>query len=459
LIGKPVRGHKVRADVDRAPPLNELIDRESLSQACGGLATLLGCPVRVYLPPARHYAGTRVGPADPLSLATVDTLMGRPILTTAQGKSALQIYAEPTGERYAFFPLTAQGDEVGRAIIGPLAAHAATLSNDTLGSIISGVLEPLVFLGLKTAVTNGLHLRLMDDTYAELERKNGELETAVARLQEVSRMKSSFLQTVSHELKTPLTAVIGYAEALLEGLPGPLNDEQKTYVETILVRGETLLSMINGLLDITRLAASYHELDLAPFRPGELVDIAIDSYVGETEREQVEIVREVADGLPVIYVESNRLGRALAALVHNAIKFSQEGAAVIVRAYTESRPKPGLVSPFESPDEDYVVFEVTDHGIGIAADKLPHVFESFYQVDASTTRRHGGVGLGLTVARNFVETHRGRIEITSEPGQGTTAKIVFRLRDVAEPPVADPAGEKAPSPSPPGFEDMSGALA
>ena len=218
------------------------------------------------------------------------------------------------------------------------------------------------------------------------------------------------MATVSHELRTPLTSVIGYSEMLLEGLAGPLAAEQREYVTTIMEKGESLLHLISGILDISKIEkGGIQELNRQVVRPESVLD-AITTVRPQAQKKDLTLDVVVAPDLPDIYVDTYKVRQVLLNLLSNAVKFTLQGGRITVSVDLESADGPGT----------WVRYAVEDTGIGIPADKLDRVFDVFFQVDNSSTREYGGTGLGLSIVRSFVESHGGSVRVQSVPGQGST---------------------------------------
>ena len=257
---------------------------------------------------------------------------------------------------------------------------------------------------------------------------------SVHRLEELDRLKSDFVATVSHELKTPLTAIIGSATTLSKRASRMTPDQQATFVEMIERQGQRLLRLVQDIL------TSAHIESGMPKLRRELVDLraASEVIVGDLRHtyEGREIVLETDPERPQVWGDLGALQQILSNLVENALKYSDEGA---VRVFLS-----------ETPTETTIA--VADQGRGISADKLDSIFDRFRQVDQSDTRATGGVGLGLFIVKSLVEAHNGTIAVSSEEGKGTTFTVQLpkRSRDQDRPLLADaPAEEAAPPPPPP----------
>ncbi len=261
------------------------------------------------------------------------------------------------------------------------------------------------------------HEAAVSVSYAELTQKNRSLELAVTRLRDADRVKSNFLATMSHELRTPLTSVIGYSEMLLEGLAGPLSDEQRDYVSTILGKADQLLQLITSVLDMSRVEAQRAPMEQAEVPLADVVDSVVASFAPQATKHGVTLESAIEFPLRVIG-DRRQIRQVLWNLVSNAVKFTGDGGHVVV-AVKLGPLVPGGVGT--RPDNRLAAhLAVTDTGIGISRELLPNIFEPFFQVDSSSTRSYGGSGLGLALAKAYVEAHGGRIWVDSTVGRGST---------------------------------------
>ncbi len=239
------------------------------------------------------------------------------------------------------------------------------------------------------------------------------LKTAKEQAEESSRAKSQFLSTMSHEIRTPLNAVIGLSGLLSES---ELNEKQKEFSKTIKSSGETLLSILNNILDYSKIESEKVELENKEFDLQKLIQNVVDVNSHTFDNKDVMLSYEIDSKVPVLVIgDSTRLQQVLLNLVSNAVKFTEEGQVSIE-----------VSSVSKKADASILKFEVTDTGIGIPDDKLPQLFESFSQVDASTTRKYGGTGLGLAISKRLVELMGGTIEVSSTEHKGT--KFTFTIK-------------------------------
>jgi signal transduction histidine kinase/DNA-binding response OmpR family regulator len=273
---------------------------------------------------------------------------------------------------------------------------------------------------------------------AELDRRGRELGEANLRIREADRAKSQFLANMSHELRTPLNSIIGFSEILGEKLDGRIEPRYLRFLANILASGRHLLGLINDILDLSKIEAGRMDLQLEPVSLADVVH-GVDSVMhGIAAKREIRLRSEVAADLPLVVADPPRLKQILYNLVSNAVKFSADGQEVRILA----RPVGAADSPLAV---DSVEILVVDHGIGIRREDQSLVFEEFRQVDGGTTRALGGTGLGLALVRRFVELHHGEVTLDSEPGQGSTFRVILPIdaRPAAPEPAAVPAAARA----------------
>jgi len=244
--------------------------------------------------------------------------------------------------------------------------------------------------------------------FNEIQDKSRQLEVA-------SQHKSEFLANMSHELRTPLNAVIGFSEVLDQRMFGELNDKQLEYIKFIHTSGSHLLSLINDILDLSKVEAGRMELELNNFNLPMAIENAVTLIKERATRHGIALEYAVDDSLAEINADERKFKQVMLNLLSNAVKFTPEGGRITVGA----RAVDGMIQ-----------VSVTDTGVGIAAADCEAVFEEFRQVGNDSKRKAEGTGLGLALARKFIELHGGRIWVTSEPGKGST--FAFTLPACAE---------------------------
>ncbi len=254
--------------------------------------------------------------------------------------------------------------------------------------------------------------------YADLKVRATRLEQAYDDLKELDRLKTEFVQNVSHELRTPLTFIKGYSELMRSGTFGDLPSRAREGMEVVAEKTDALIRLVNDILSLQR--AEPQQFRMTSVNIGMLARATVRAATYAAAQAKINLIEEIAPDLPEIEGDPERLGEVFENLIGNAIKFSPDGGDVCVRVY--------LV-------EGNIRVQVQDHGIGIPADHVDKVFNRFYQVDGSTTRRFGGTGLGLAIVKHTVEAHGGQVGVESEFGVGST---FFLSLPVRTPVAADP---------------------
>jgi signal transduction histidine kinase len=240
-----------------------------------------------------------------------------------------------------------------------------------------------------------------------------ELESANRELGAASRHKSEFLANMSHELRTPLNAVIGFPEVLIQRMFGALNDKQDEYLKDIYTSGQHLLSLINDILDLSKVEAGRMELASAPFHLPGALENAVTLVRERAARHGIALDLDLDSRLGELVGDERKVKQVLLNLLSNAVKFTPEGGRIRLRA--------GLT-------DGAVEISVIDTGIGIAPEDQAAVFEEFRQVGSDEGRKQEGTGLGLTLAKKFVELHSGKIWVQSELGRGSTFTFTLPVR-------------------------------
>ena len=242
--------------------------------------------------------------------------------------------------------------------------------------------------------------------FREIEDKGRQLEVA-------SRHKSEFLANMSHELRTPLNAIIGFSEVLGERMFGELNEKQAEYTDDILSSGRHLLSLINDILDLSKVEAGRMELELTKFDLPMAIDNALTLIRERANRHGVRLQHSVDDRLGELTGDERKIKQILLNLLSNAVKFTPAGGRVDVDAVSA---------------DGVVEISVSDTGIGIAPEDQEAIFEEFRQVGTNYAQKREGTGLGLTLTRKFVELHGGKIWVESEVGKGSRFTFTLPLK-------------------------------
>jgi GAF domain-containing protein len=239
--------------------------------------------------------------------------------------------------------------------------------------------------------------------YGDVQERATQLGKAFEAQKALDKMKDEFVQTVSHELRTPLTFIKGYVELMLEGVLGDINADQSEALSIMAQRTENVVHLVNDIIALTRSEAMTAES--MPIELGEIASAAVRSAQAVIGQEGLVLTLEVPPDLPLVMGDAQRLSQIYDNILGNAIKFSPLGGAITVRLVEEA---------------DMVRTEISDQGIGIPADAVERIWDRFYQVDGTTTRRYGGTGLGLAIVKRLVEAHSGRVGVKSVEGRGST---------------------------------------
>jgi len=292
-------------------------------------------------------------------------------------------------------PLIAKDELLGAITIDDTRPNAFSQSENRLLTIAAAQIS--------TAIEN---IQLYDD----LEHRAVELELALEEVREVNRLKSEFVQNVSHELRTPLTFVTAYVELILEGSLGDISAEIRDKLEIVSEKTKTVTRLVEDVVSLQKIEAGNLNLELTT--PHQLVTRAIYGAIASAAEQNIKIVPNGRPDLPPVHADIGRIEQVFDNLVANAIKFSPPG---------------GRINLITQQIGDYIKFSVQDFGIGIPPDKLDKIFERFYQVDGSTTRRYRGTGLGLAIVKQIVEAHGGQVSVQSILNKSTVFSFTLPI--------------------------------
>jgi PAS domain S-box-containing protein len=295
--------------------------------------------------------------------------------------------------------------------------------------------------GVFAAARDMTERKLFEQT---LHQKNAELEDA-------SRMKSEFLANMSHELRTPLNAIIGFSEVLKDGLMGELTLQQRGFIGNIFSSGNHLLSLINDILDLSKVEAGKMTLDVEPVQVSSLFVNSLSIIREKAAARRIRLVMDAAADMGEIQADARKVKQIVYNLLANAVKFTVEGGQVALRASRVPRAKVGhLAGPWKSrtfplADNGFTEFleiSVTDSGIGVPPDGLELLFKPFSQIDSGLARKFQGTGLGLAMVKLLAELHGGSVAVESGVGEGSRFTVWLPLR---APEAGLPVPERPPS--------------
>ncbi len=313
---------------------------------------------------------------------------GRPIYIPDTHSYPGFIFFDPTVRSLLAVPMTTKDRVIGTLNIDDTKVDAFTDDDGRLLSIAAAQAA--------VAIENA-------QLYKGLKERAEKLERAYNELKELDRLKSEFVQNVSHELRTPLTFVKAYVELLLDGTLGELNQRQRESLEIVAERTNTLTRLVRDIIALQQIERESLHLSLVNL--GEIAQMALLGAEVTARQAGIVLKADIPSDLPLVPGDRDRLNQVFDNLLGNAIKFSPDGGEVTIRVWDAG---------------DVVEASISDNGIGIPADELEKIFERFYQVDGSTTRRFGGTGLGLAIVKRIVEAHGGRVWAESEQGRGST---------------------------------------
>jgi PAS domain S-box-containing protein len=295
----------------------------------------------------------------------------------------------------------------------------------------------------------------------ELKRFEQTLQQKNVELQDASRMKSEFLANMSHELRSPLNSIIGFSEVLRDGLVGDLTDKQRGFIGDIFNSGMHLVSLINDILDLSKVEAGKMTLDLEPVLISSLLANSLSIVREKAAAHHIRMDMDAPEGLGSIHADARKVKQIVYNLLSNAVKFTADGGQVTLRAARVPRAEVGQLSgsrtgrrlPLaDSAFPEFLKISVTDSGIGISGDNLERLFKPFNQVDGGLARKFEGTGLGLALVKLLAELHGGAAAVESAVGEGSCFTVWLPLR-----PPEDAALTVVKAPAAPRIDALAGA--
>lgn len=291
--------------------------------------------------------------------------------------------------------------------------RAAVKGQDELGLLASSFNEMIEQVAKRDAyLEEQVAARTID-----LEQKTHDLLEAKEKAEAANRSKSQFLANMSHEIRTPMSAIISMTDLAMKAKEEPL---KQRFLRTVRQSADSLLGILNDILDFSKIEAGQLQMDYRPFNLEPLLESIITTMAVQADEKRIYLTSSTAEAVPSSFVGDDlRLKQILINLVGNAIKFTQKGSVAVSVTVEEKKKESGLVT---------LQFCVTDTGIGIAADKVENIFNSFEQADNSYTREYGGTGLGLAISKQLVELMGGHLQVESIPGHGSTFSFTVVLQ-------------------------------
>jgi Amt family ammonium transporter len=257
-------------------------------------------------------------------------------------------------------------------------------------------------------------LRLLRD---QLAKQNLELAATNAELRRLDQLKSEFVSVAAHELRSPLTSIIGYVEILLDEDTDPLTDQQRDFLHVVQRGAHRLQSITNNLLDVTRIETGRVELWLEPTDLPALMESAASEFGPQLEAKAQRLTLRAVPGLPPALCDQVRAAQIISNLLSNANKYTPEGGLIVV-------------SVTQAQEPGFLQVSVADNGVGISPEDAEKLFTRFFRAESARLSRATGAGLGLHITRSLVEQHGGRIWVESEPDHGSTFYVTFPIADI-----------------------------
>jgi signal transduction histidine kinase len=363
--------------------------------------------------------------AHPREPALLTDLTGSAVVKEAVGDQPLLagVLPRPAVREFGPDPFTGEPRPFATSVVNEIGWYALVVPTQAALESVDAVVGQLrtarvaiVLVLIIATFALATFLRQVTAQRARLAAANLALAEASELMASASRHKSEFLSNMSHELRTPLNAIIGFADVLGQRLAGDMNAKQSEYVSDIAGSGHHLLDLVNEILDLAKVEAGRMELENTEFDPTESIRTTLALVRERAAGHGIQIATEVPTDLGPVFADERKFRQILLNLLSNAVKFTPDG---------------GWVGVVARRDGGELCVSVRDTGVGISSDDQARVFDEFQQVGRDPERSREGTGLGLTLAKRFVELHGGRIWVESEVGKGSTFTLAIPVRQTA----------------------------
>lgn len=335
---------------------------------------------------------------------------GRTLSSVSSSKQKKEKAAQLFGiEQFILSPILSQGGLMGILFVGNEPSAAAVTEGDE--ELIS-ILANQIGQSIENAQLFEEVYRARQELESKIQDRTRELALTLEELKRISKAKTDFVSAVSHELRTPLTSIKGYASILMAGKLGDIPPAVRERLEKINKHSDNLVKLINDLLDISRIEARRFEMKLEKNNIRTTIENIRDLLAPQIKEKNIQLTTDLSDQLPAFYFDAGQIERVLINLVGNAVKFTPKNGTITIKAV---------------PQQDQCLLEISDTGIGIEESDIPQLFDEFYRVENEINQLVKGTGLGLTLAKNIIEAHHGKIWITSKPRSGTTVYFALPL--------------------------------
>jgi len=345
-------------------------------------------------------------------------LTGLPLVIedTIKYRQLVDIHVVQEGLRSVIVvPLKSSGNIVGMLLAGNHTFHSFTSADIQLLSAMTESLGPIL---KAAALYRALQekSRQLEAQNEQLMRQQRELKRRTREAEEANQLKSEFLDRISHELRTPLNSVIGFSELLLDEIPGTVNDDQRQCLSDILAGGKHLLYLVDQVLDISKIESGRMELKLKPVALAGVVKLASKTMAPVLKRRRQHLELDIENGIPPVYADKNKLNQVLLNLLQNAADFSTDDAEIRIEVARKGNT---------------CEVSVIDHGAGMSDEEQKRIFEPFYHTDDPSMKPSERTGLGLTIVRQILDRHGGRIRVESTRGKGSTFRFALPISNTA----------------------------